>query len=188
MIYIKEAIIVEGKYDKMRLERVCSSPVFTTEGFRVFKDKEKREFLKKLAKERGILILTDSDRAGFLIRNHIKSFVDEGDIKQAYIPEIFGKEKRKTIGSKEGKLGVEGMSDEVLLQVLSKYASDEVQSDKITKADLFDAGIYGGTQSAAARASLCKKLGIPTGISTNALVDALNMIISKEKFLEITSE
>ena len=91
MINIKEAIIVEGKYDKMRLERICSSPIFTTEGFRIFKDKEKRGFLRKLAKERGILILTDSDRAGFMIRNHIKGFIEEGDIKQAYIPEIFGK-------------------------------------------------------------------------------------------------
>ncbi len=183
MINIKEAIIVEGKYDKMQLERICSSPVFTTEGFRVFNDKEKREFLKRLAKERGILILTDSDRAGFMIRNHIKSFVDEGEIKQAYIPEVFGKEKRKTVVSKEGKLGVEGISEEVLSKILSKYARDEIQTDKITKTDLYDAGLYGGADSAAARASLCRSLDIPTGISTNALVDALNALITKEEFL-----
>lgn len=187
MINIKEAIIVEGKYDKMQLERICSSPVFTTEGFRVFNDKEKRAFLKRLAKERGILILTDSDRAGFMIRNHIKSFVDEGEIKQAYIPEIFGKEKRKTAYSKEGKLGVEGISEEVLSEILSKYASDEIRKDKITKTDLYNAHLYGGAQCAAARASLCKRLDIPTGISTNALVDALNALITKEEFLCMTT-
>ena len=188
MINIKEAIIVEGKYDKMQLERICSSPVFTTEGFRIFKSKEKREFLKRLAKERGILILTDSDRAGFMIRNHIKSFVDDGEIKQAYIPEIYGKEKRKIVGSKEGKLGVEGISEEILKEILSQYASDEIPADKITKTDLYDAGLYGGAQCAAARASLCSNLGIPAGISTNALVDALNALITKEKFLEIIGE
>ncbi len=187
MINIKEAIIVEGKYDKMRLESICSSPIFTTEGFRVFNDREKREFLKRLAKERGILILTDSDRAGFMIRNRIKSFIDEGEIKQAYIPEVFGKEKRKTVPSKEGKLGVEGISEEVLSEILSKYASSEIPTDKITKTDLYDAGLYGGAQCAAARTSLCRDLGIPTGISTNALVDALNALITKEEFLCMTT-
>lgn len=188
MIEIKEAIIVEGKYDKMRLSRVCSSPIFTTEGFRIFKDKEKREFLRKLARERGILILTDSDRAGFMIRNHIKGFIDEGNIRQAYIPEIFGKEKRKTSPSKEGKLGVEGMEDEVLLKVLSEFSSPIPRGEKITKTDLFDAGLYGGTDSAAARKKLCEALSVPSGISTDALIDALNALITKEEFLEITGK
>ncbi len=187
MINIKEAIIVEGKYDKMCLERICSSPIFTTEGFRIFKDKEKRNFLIKLAKTRGILILTDSDRAGFMIRNHIKSFVQEGNIKQAYIPEIFGKEKRKSVASKEGKLGVEGMTEETLREILLSYTSEEDCGEKITKTDLYDAGLYGGAQSAAARASLCKKLEIPTGISANALLDALNALITKEEFLCMTT-
>ncbi len=186
MINIKEAIIVEGKYDKMRLERICSSPIFTTEGFRIFKDKEKRAFLRNLAKTRGLLILTDSDRAGFMIRNHIKGFVDEGEIKQAYIPEIFGKEKRKRIASKEGKLGVEGIDEKTLSEILVKYTSFEESSEKITKNDLYDAGLYGGTDCAAARASLCKELSIPEKISTNALLDALNALITKENFLEIT--
>lgn len=188
MINIKEAIIVEGKYDKMRLERVCSSPVFTTEGFRIFKDRQKREFLKKLAKTRGLLILTDSDRAGFMIRNHIKGFIEEGDIKQAYIPEVFGKEKRKSVPSKEGKLGVEGIDEKALEDILIKYASPEKAGEKITKQDLFDRGLYGGTDSAAARVKLCKVLSIPEGISTNALVDALNALITREKFLEITGK
>ena len=188
MLNIKEAIIVEGKYDKMRLEKVCSSPIFTTEGFRIFKDKEKREFLKALAKERGLLILTDSDRAGFMIRNHIKGFVTEGEIKQAYIPEIFGKEKRKSAPSKEGKLGVEGIDEKLLSEVLSKYASPLDSNEKITKNDLYDIGLYGGTDSAAARMSLCRKLSIPEKMSVNGLLDALNALITKEKFLELTGK
>lgn len=188
MINIREAIIVEGKYDKMRLERICSSPIFTTEGFRIFKDREKRNFLKSLAKTRGLLILTDSDRAGFMIRNHIKGFIEDGEIKQAYIPEIFGKEKRKTTASKEGKLGVEGIDEKLLEEILSKYASNENPGEKITKSDLYDAGLYGGTDCAAARASLCKKLSIPEKISVNGLLDALNALITKEKFLELTGK
>ena len=188
MIEIKEAIIVEGKYDKMRLSRVCSSPIFTTEGFRIFKDRDKKEFLQKLAKTRGLLILTDSDRAGFMIRNHIKSFVKEGTVHQAYIPEIFGKEKRKTAPSKEGKLGVEGMEDEALLRVLERYSSPTSQKEKITKTDLYDAGLYGGTDSAAARTKICKVLSIPVGISVNALLDALNAFITKEEFFELAGK
>lgn len=188
MINIKEAIIVEGKYDKMRLEMVCSSPVFTTEGFRIFKDKQKREFLQNLAKKRGILILTDSDRAGFMIRNHIKGFIKEGTVKQAYIPEIFGKEKRKASPSKEGKLGVEGIDEDALIEVLEKYSSPQTAGEKITKLDLYDTGLYGGAGSAAARMSLCKRLSIPEKISANALLDALNALMTKEEFLEITGK
>lgn len=188
MINIKEAIIVEGKYDKMRLERVCSSPIFTTEGFRIFKDKEKREFLRNLAKKRGLLILTDSDRAGFMIRNHIKGFVNEGDVRQAYIPEIFGKERRKSLPSKEGKLGVEGIDEKTLEEVLSRYSSPEDKGEKITKNDLFDARLYGTAESAIARETLCKHLSIPQKISVSALIDALNALITKEEFLEITGK
>lgn len=188
MISIKEAIIVEGKYDKMRLERICSSPIFTTYGFRIFKDREKREFLRALAKKRGLLILTDSDRAGFLIRNHIKGFVDEGNIFQAYIPEIFGKERRKSAPSKEGKLGVEGMDEALLAKVLEKYSSLSENGEKITKTDLYDAGLYGGTDSGAARIKLCKELSIPASISVSSLIDALNALITKEEFIKITGK
>ena len=188
MLNIKEAIIVEGKYDKMRLERVCSSPIFTTEGFRIFKDKEKREFLKALAKERGLLILTESDRAGFMIRNHIKGFVTEGEVKQAYIPEILGKERRKTAASKEGKLGVEGMSDEVLNEIFKKFASPSPLSEKITKTDLYTMGLYGGAESAASRRSICKRLSIPESISVNALLDALNSFMTRKEFLDFTGK
>ena len=186
MLNIKEAIIVEGKYDKMRLEKVCNAPIFTTEGFRIFKNKEKREFFRNLAKTRGILILTDSDRAGFMIRNHIKGFVEDGEIHQAYIPEIFGKERRKTTPSKEGKLGVEGIDEKILEKILVKYLSNENTGEPITKTDLYEKGLYGGTDCAAARIKLCKKLCIPEKISVNALVDALNALITKEEFLELT--
>ncbi len=182
MLNIKEAIIVEGKYDKMRLERVCNAPVFTTEGFRIFKDKEKREFFKKLAKERGILILTDSDRAGFMIRNHIKGFIGDENIHQAYIPEIFGKERRKNKPSKEGKLGVEGIDEKILQEVLQKYLSPDEHKEKITKTDLYEKGLYGGADSAAARIKLCTHLSIPVNISVNNLLDALNALITKEEF------
>ncbi len=188
MLNIKEAIIVEGKYDKMQLEKICNAPIFTTDGFRIFKNKDKREFFRKLAKTRGILILTDSDRAGFMIRNHIKGFVGEENIKQAYIPEIFGKEKRKSAPSKEGKLGVEGIDEKILEDVLTKYLSDENPGEKITKMDLYEKGMYGGTESAAARIKLCRFLSVPEKISVNALVDALNALITKEEFLEYTEE
>lgn len=188
MLNIKEAIIVEGKYDKMQLERICSSPIFTTEGFRIFKDKEKREFLRKLAKARGILILTDSDRAGFMIRNHIKGIVSEGEVRQAYIPEIFGKERRKRAFSREGKLGVEGIDEKTLTEVLKKYSSPAAACDKITKLDLYEKGLYGGTDSAATRMRLCSALSIPEKISVNALVDALNALITKEEFEQMCSE
>ncbi len=186
MLNIKEAIIVEGKYDKMQLERICNAPVFTTDGFRIFKNKEKREFFRKLAKERGIIIFTDSDRAGFMIRNHIKGFVEDGNIKQVYIPEIYGKERRKNSPSREGKLGVEGIDIEVLKDVLRNYLSAEDHGEKITKMDLYDRGLYGGTDSAAIRAKLCKVLSIPEKISVNALLDALNALITKEEFLKYT--
>ncbi len=186
MLNIKEAIIVEGKYDKMRLEKICNAPIFTTEGFRIFKDKEKREFFKKLAETRGILILTDSDRAGFMIRNHIKGFVGEKNIRQAFIPEIFGKERRKSAPSKEGKLGVEGMDEKLLAEVLSKYLSFEEGKEKITKTDLYEKGLYGGTQSAAARIKLCTRLSIPANISVNNLLDALNALITRDEFFKYT--
>ncbi len=188
MLSIKQAIIVEGKYDKMRLEKICNAPVFTTDGFRIFKDKEKREFFRKLAKTRGILILTDSDRAGFMIRNHIKGFIGEENIIHAYIPEIFGKERRKAAPSKERKLGVEGIDEAILEDVLKKYLSKEASGEKITKTDLFEKGLYGGTDSAAARIKLCSYLSIPKNISVNSLVDALNALITKEEFFKYTED
>ena len=188
MIHIKEAIIVEGKYDKMQLEKICDAAIFTTEGFRIFKDTQKRDFLKKLAQKCGILVLTDSDRAGFLIRNHLKAVVGEGNIRHAFIPEIYGKEKRKAAPSKEGKLGVEGIDLTMLKEVLLKFSSPTESADKITKADLFDLGLYGGTSCAAARLLLCRHLSLPSKISVNALVDAVNALMSKDEFFRLVGE
>ena len=188
MLNIKEAIIVEGKYDKMQLEKVCDAPIFTTEGFRIFKDAQRRDFLIKLAKKRGILILTDSDRAGFMIRNYIKGLSGIENVRHAYIPEIFGKERRKTAPSKEGKLGVEGIDTQKLEEVLLKYCSEKKECDKITKADLYTAGLYGNENSADARAQLCHKLSIPTKISTTSFTDALNALLTKEEFYELTGK
>ena len=185
MITLKEAIIVEGKYDKMHLEKICDCPIFTTEGFRIFKDKEKRVFLQNLAKERGLIVLTDSDRAGFMIRNYVKNVVKEGSVTNIYIPEIYGKEKRKAQPSKEGKLGVEGIPAEVLIKMLERYASEDIPKEKISKTDLYSCGLYGGTDSGAARTELCRKLSVPTGISVNSLIDALNAFITKEEFYKL---
>ena len=185
MLSVKEAIIVEGKYDKMQLEKVCDAPIFTTEGFRIFKDAQKRSFLRALAANRGIIILTDSDRAGFMIRNHIKSFVKEGRVINAYIPEIFGKERRKAHPSKEGKLGVEGIDAQSLESILLKYCREEEPKDKITKKDLYCTGLYGGANSAAARAFICEKISVPVGISANGFIDALNALVTKDKFYEM---
>lgn len=185
MLTLKQAIIVEGKYDKIHLEKICDCPIFTTEGFRIFKDKEKRTFLQNLAKTRGLLVLTDSDRAGFMIRNFIKNVVKEGSVTNIYIPEIYGKEKRKTVPSKEGKLGVEGVSLDILTQMLERYSCEAVSAEKITKADLYSCGLYGGTGSGAARLQLCRRLCVPAGISVNSLIDALNAFMTKEEFYEL---
>ncbi len=185
MVTLKQAIIVEGKYDKMHLEKICDCPIFTTEGFRIFNDKERRAFLQNLAKTRGLLVLTDSDRAGFMIRNFIKNVVKEGSVTNVYIPEIYGKERRKTQPSKEGKLGVEGIPHEVLIEMLERYSSDDVPKEKITKTDLYSCGLYGGTGSGAARIELCRRLSVPVGISVNSLIDALNAFVTKEEFYEL---
>ena len=158
MLHIEDIIIVEGKFDKMQLEKVCDATIFTTEGFRIFNDSEKRNFLVELAKKHPILILTDSDRAGFMIRNHIKGLSGIKNVRHAYIPEIFGKERRKSAPSKEGKLGVEGIDAKTLKEVLLKYCTERKDCDKITKTDLYVSGLYGGSNSNAKRLEICAKL------------------------------
>lgn len=188
MLHIKEAIIVEGIYDKQRVEKICDAYVFTTGGFDVFAQKEKREFIRRLAREKGIIVLTDSDRAGFLIRNHIKNIAGDVKIKQAYIPEIYGKERRKDKPSAEGKLGVEGIDDEILREVLSPFAKEPSplkDEDKVTKADLFEWGLSGSADSAQKRKSLCRRLQIPENISANALLEAVNAIMTKKQLCDI---
>lgn len=186
MIKLKEAVIVEGKYDKIKLSSLVDGLIITTDGFGIFKDREKRELIKTLAKKRGIIILTDSDSAGFLIRSHIKGFVSEGEIKNVFIPDVFGKEKRKSAPSKEGKLGVEGMDRELLENALKKAGIVEEKTNpnakKVLKSDLFEDGISGGADSKAKRTRLLKELGLPERMSANALLEIVNALYSFEEY------
>ena len=187
-IKIDEIVIVEGKYDKIKLDSLLDASVISVNGFGLFRDEEKKATVRALAEKRGAIILCDSDGGGTVIRRHLNSILPKEKCKNLYIPEIFGKEKRKATPSKEGKLGVEGIDESLLSEVLAKYTSPIDSSEKITKNDLYDAGLYGGTDCAAARASLCRELSIPEKISTNSLLDALNALITKEKFLELTGK
>lgn len=184
-IKLSEAVIVEGKYDKIKLSNILDAFIIETNGFAVFKDKTKLSFIKKLAKERGIIILTDSDHAGFMIRNYISSGVPKEQIKNVYIPDIFGKEKRKNAPSKEGKLGVEGMTKEVIVEALSKAgitSSKSVCSDPVTTVDFYDLGLTGGAGSKAKRKALCKVLDLPEFLSTSSLISCINNFMTKEEF------
>ena len=192
MIKIKEAVIVEGRYDKMRLAALFDTAIIETGGFRVFKDDEKKTVIRRLAQARGIVILTDSDGAGFVIRNFLKGIIsDNSQIKQAYIPDIKGKEKRKAQPSKQGLLGVEGMTDEIIINaVLSsgvQIVGEEVRKvgGEITKTDFFTYGLTGSENSAALRKAVLKKLGFPQYMTTNAMLSAVNLIYSREEFEDI---
>ena len=191
MISIKEAVIVEGRYDKIKLSEVVDTPVIETGGFRIFKDKEKQNLIRKIASERGILVLTDSDSAGFVIRNFLKGSVPESKIKHAYIPQLKGKEKRKSEASKEGLLGVEGVSAEIIADAVRKSGAvilgenSEIKASGITKQDLYDLGLTGRENSAVLRKQLLKKLGLPSYLSTNAMLSALNCLYSLEELKNI---
>lgn len=187
-IKLSEAVIVEGKYDKIKLSNILDAFIIETNGFAVFKDKTKLSFIKKLAKERGIIILTDSDHAGFMIRNYISSGVPKEQIKNVYIPDIFGKEKRKNAPSKEGKLGVEGMTKEVIVEALSKAgitSSKSMCSDPVTTVDFYDLGLTGGAGSKAKRKALCKTLDLPEFLSTSSLISCINNFMTKEEFYSV---
>lgn len=188
---IKEVIIVEGKYDKIKLDSLLDATVISLDGFQIFKNAEKKELVKMYAEKRGIVILTDSDSAGFLIRNHLKGWVDARFIKNAYIPEIKGKEKRKQTAGKEGLLGVEGMSREIIEDALKKAGCSNNETPPltpVTKTDLFLSGLSGSVSSTALRQSFIKKAGFPSKLSANALLAAINSFLGKEKFLEIIKE
>lgn len=193
-IKIREAIIVEGRYDKNALSQVCEANIIETGGFRLFNNPSFRDFIRKTAEAQGIIIMTDSDASGFMIRNEIKSFVPSGYIKNAYIPEIHGKERRKAKASSEGLLGVEGMSPEVLLNsILSagaqKYSeTDNNSADRISYNDLYCMGLSGGEGSHQKRSALLKKLGLPLRLSTKSLLAYLNSVYSRSDFLELLSE
>lgn len=189
MIHLKEALIVEGKYDKIKLSSLTDALIITTDGFGVFKNKEKTALIKSLAESRGVIILTDSDTAGFKIRSYIKGCTQKGKIINVYIPEIFGKEKRKTAPSKEGKLGVEGIPADILRASLVKAGvvidseADKVKKEKwADKIRLFDDGFIGKNNSEEKRRSLLKELGLPSLLSANALIEVLNSMFTPEEY------
>lgn len=186
---IKEVIVVEGRYDKNTLSQVVDATILETGGFGIFKDKEKAALLRRLGAERGIIVFTDSDGAGFVIRNHLKSILPTGQLKQAYIPDVPGKERRKRTPGKEGKLGVEGMPPQVLLTALERCGATflgeeekERQGGSITKADLMELGLV-GAGSRERREALLQKLQLPQHMTPNAMLEALNLLYTREEFL-----
>lgn len=191
MVKIKEAIVVEGRYDKNTLSQIVDAPILETSGFGIFKDKEQMALLRKVAEIRGLIVFTDSDGPGFVIRNHLKSAIPGQYLKHAYTPDILGKERRKAKPGKEGKLGVEGMNREVILESLRRAGATFEDGDmaitttEITKADLMDMGLYGpGSQEK--RTALIRKLAFPEKISTNGFLQAVNLLYSREELSAIT--
>lgn len=185
MIKINEAVIVEGKYDKIKLSNILDALIIETNGFGIYKDKERRDFIRRLAKERGLIILTDSDHSGFQIRNFIANCAKGGSVKHLYIPDVYGKERRKEQPSKEGKLGVEGISDDILIKLFSDNGVEYENSqprELITNYDLFGAGISGTPQASKKKKKLLKQLNLPEFLSTNSLLDCLNSMMSKSEF------
>ena len=187
MIRVKEAIVVEGKYDKIKLSSLVEGVIIETRGFGIFKDKERLAYLRSLAQKRGLIVLTDSDGAGFLIRGKLSSSIPPERIKHAYIPDILGKERRKASPSKEGKLGVEGMTPQVLTDALRRAGATFEGEDAprrsagITKADLLDKGLI-GPGSAERRATLQRELGLPARLTANGLLEALDLLLTREEF------
>lgn len=177
-------IIVEGKYDKIKLDSIVEANVITTGGFAIFTSEEKIHLIKKLAEKSKIIILTDSDGAGHLIRSHIKTALSSEQIINLYTPEVFGKEKRKKSPSKEGKVGIEGIDADKLLDILSPYFENTPKKERggITKADFYAFGLSGREGSAEKRKELLKALELPTNMSPNAMLQAINMLYSKEEF------
>lgn len=192
---IREVIVVEGRYDKNALKQVVEATVVETGGFGVFNDRERLALLRRLAAERGLILLTDSDGAGFVIRNFLKGAIPKSQLKQAYIPDIYGKERRKSAPGKEGKLGVEGMSPQVLLTALERagatFEDDQPAGERgepITKADLYALGFTGGKDSQAKRQALLQKLGLPEHMTANAMLEALNILYTRAEFLSAMEE
>ena len=194
MIKIKEAIVVEGRYDRNTLSQIVDAPIFETQGFGIFKDKKQMNLLRRVAKTRGLIVFTDADGAGFVIRNHIKSAIESKYLKHAYTPDIFGKERRKAAPGKEGKLGVEGMRPEIIVDALRK-AGATIEGETpaqapsgLTKQDLMELGLSGGPGSSEKRLALLKKCGLPERMTANAMLDALNLLYTREALLEKIKE
>ncbi|MCI8554166.1 MAG: DUF4093 domain-containing protein [Clostridiales bacterium] len=193
---VREALVVEGKYDRIRLLSVVDAPIVETNGFGIFHDPEKRELLKRLAAERGLIALTDSDSAGFVIRDHLAGLVPPGQLRHAYIPEWAGKERRKEHPSREGLLGVEGMPGEVVLEALRRAGAtfEEEPREKepaalpLSKQDFYADGLTGAPDSAARRAALLKRLGLPSRLSANRLLEVLNALYTREEYQTLLKE
>lgn len=190
MLEIKEVIVVEGRYDKNALSQVVDTVILETSGFGIFNDREKQKLLRRLAEERGLIILTDPDGAGFVIRNFIKGCVDPKLVKHAYVPDIYGKERRKSAPSKEGKLGVEGMRPQLLLEALLRAGATidgkkMEQSQKISKADLYACGLSGRQGSGEKRAELLLRLDLPERLTADGLLDVLNALMTREEFYRL---
>lgn len=188
MLHIREAVVVEGRYDKNALSQVVDTLILETGGFQIFKDPEQMALLQRAAERRGLIVLTDSDGAGFVIRNRIKGVIPAQFLKHAYIPDVYGKERRKRQPGKEGKLGVEGMPPAVLEEVLRRAGAAFLEETarsrerpRLTKADLFAAGLSGGAGSAEKRRALLRKLELPEHMSANALLAVLNGCYSREE-------
>ncbi len=190
MVKILEAIVVEGRYDKNTLSQIVDAPILETSGFGIFKDKQQMKLLRKVAEKRGLIVFTDPDGAGFVIRNHIKSAIPGQYLKHAYVPDILGKERRKAKAGKEGKLGVEGMNREIILDALRKAGATfegktVSQSGGITKQDLVELGLSGGPDSSEKRQHLLKALDLPEHMSANAMLQALNLLYSRDALEEM---
>lgn len=193
MVKIREAILVEGRYDKNTLSQIVDAPILETSGFGIFKDKKQMALLRKVAEKRGLIVFTDSDGAGFVIRNHVKSAIPNQYLKHAYIPDVFGKERRKREAGKEGKLGVEGMTKEVILESLRRAGAtiegeDTPARQSITKQDMMELGLSGGADASAKRLALLKKLNLPEHMSANALLQALNLLYHYDELQRIVEE
>lgn len=184
---LSKAIIVEGKYDKIRLSNIFDTIIVATEGFGIFNDKSKQKYIKKLADSCGVIILTDSDGAGFVIRNFVRNICAGGKIYNAYIPDISGKEKRKTAPSKENKLGVEGIDDDIIRKSIANLSLSEEQPriGDISMGDLFELGIIGGDNSSFLRKELTKEIDLPEHISSKALLEIINLMFSLEELRQI---
>ena len=193
MVKIREAIVVEGRYDKNTLSQIVDAPIFETSGFGIMKDKAQLALLRRVALERGLIIFTDSDGGGFVIRNYLKGAIPATHLFHAYIPDIYGKEKRKAAPGKEGKLGVEGMSPDVILNALKRCGAEFVDGETaakggITKQDLCALGLSGGKDSSLKRKLLLKRLELPEHMSANALLQALNIFYSLDELKGILDQ
>lgn len=193
MIKLNEAVIVEGKYDKITLENIIDATIITTNGFSIFKDKQKCQLISRLAQKNGIIVMTDSDSAGMLIRSHLKQICPDGNIINVYVPQLIGKEKRKTKQSKQGLLGVEGLDKQVIIEALARSGiTGQVCASKskksITKTQLYTLGLSGGENSSFLRDDLAEYLDLPKGLSANAFLDCLNAVYDYDEFLKAVQQ